>query len=116
MSKKIHQHNNGNIKNNVFPSLTAKSNGKRRLTGISLMLILPWTGSAAWAALPGGTLDPATIPKYATPLYVPPAMPKVLNGGTPDVDYYEIAARQITQQVLPKPLPKTTAVGIRCQK
>ena len=107
MSKKIHQHNNGNIKNNVFPSLTAKSNGKRRLTGISLMLILPWTGSVAWAAVPGGTLDPVTVPKYVTPLYVPPAMPKVLNGVPPDVDYYEIAARQITQQVLPKPLPKT---------
>lgn len=78
------------------------------LTGVSLMLILPWMGNAAWAALPGGSLDPASIPKYAAPLFIPPTMPKADNGNTPGIDYYKIAARQIKQQVLPRPLPKTT--------
>ena len=72
------------------------------------MLMLPWMESTVWAALPGGSLDPMTIPKYATPLYVPPAMPKALNGAALGVDYYKIATRQIKQQVLPKTLPKTT--------
>ncbi len=80
---------------------------KMALDGIGLMLMVPWIVSTAWAALPGGSLDPTTIPKYATPLYVPPAMPKTVNGGVPGVDYYKIAARQIKQQVLPKTLPKT---------
>ncbi|ESS72825.1 hypothetical protein MGMO_45c00570 [Methyloglobulus morosus KoM1] len=55
------------------------------LNGIGLMLMTPWMVSTAWAALPGGSLDPMTIPKYATPLYVPPAMPKIVNGGVPGV-------------------------------
>lgn len=75
---------------------------------LALLLILPWLGSSAWAALPGGSLDPTTIPKYVTPLYKPPAMPKAVNGVGPGVDYYKIAARQIKQQVLPANLPKTT--------
>lgn len=78
------------------------------VAGASLLLALPWlVGEAAWAAVPGGSLDPTTISKYVTPLYVPPAMPKA-RGTDPGVDYYKIAARQITQQVLPQPLPKTT--------
>jgi spore coat protein A len=80
---------------------------RQTLTGVSLMLMLPWLGSTAWAALPGGTLDPTTIPKYVTPLYIPPPMPRALAGGIPGVDYYKIAARQISQQVLPNSLPKT---------
>jgi spore coat protein A len=80
---------------------------RQTLARVSLMLMLPWLASTAWAALPGGTLDPTTIPKYVTPLYIPPPMPKSLAVGIPGVDYYKIAARQISQQVLPKPLPKT---------
>ena len=83
---------------------------RRTLTRLSLMIILPWMGSVALAAIPGGTLDPTTIPKYASPLYIPPVMPKALNGGTPNVDYYKIAARQITQQVLPDPLDRKSVV------
>jgi bilirubin oxidase len=58
----------------------------------------------------GGTLDPTTIPKYVTPLVVPPVMPKT---GTlpPHTDYYEIGARQFQQQVLPPGLPQTTVWG-----
>ena len=39
----------------------------------------------AQAAIPGGTLDPLAVPKYATPLLIPPVMPKAgtlnLKGG-----------------------------------
>ena len=59
----------------------------------------------AFAAIPGGTLDPASITKYAMPLVIPPAMPKTSGGR---VDYYEIAVRQFQQQILPTPLPLTT--------
>ncbi len=75
---------------------------------ISLILLLPSLCISAWSASPGGSLDPVTIPKYVTPLYIPPTMPKSDDGGLQNVDYYEIAARQIKQQILPKPLPKTT--------
>jgi spore coat protein A len=60
--------------------------------------------------VPGGTLDPTAIPKYASSLTIPPAMPKtgVLQGG---IDYYEIAVRQFRQQVLPAGMPRTTVWG-----
>jgi bilirubin oxidase len=77
------------------------------LTGVSLVLMLQ-SINVAWSALPGGTLDPTTIPKYATPLFVPPIMPKAVSGGVAGIDSYKIAARQIKQQVLPSTLPKTT--------
>ena len=55
------------------------------------------TVSAAVAApLPGGTLDPLTVPKYVTPLVIPPVMK---NDGT--TDSYDIAVRQFAQQILP---------------
>ena len=60
----------------------------------------------AAAALPGGTLDPTTIPKFTAPLVKPPAMPPVKTGLVP-YDY-EIAVRQFQQQILPAGLPKTT--------
>ena len=51
-----------------------------------------------------GTLDPANVPKYRTPLLIPPVMPRAaripLPGGKP-ADYYEISMRQIRQQILP---------------
>ncbi len=58
------------------------------------------------AALPGGSLDPTTIPKYVTPLVQPPAMPKTSSSAS--FDYYEIAVRQFQQQILPTGLPATT--------
>jgi spore coat protein A, manganese oxidase len=71
---------------------------------------VPWRmpASAAAAALPGGSLDPRTIPKYVASLVIPPAMPRVttLQGGS--VDYYVIAARQFRQQILPVGMPATT--------
>ncbi|MGH3660161.1 MAG: bilirubin oxidase, partial [Micromonosporaceae bacterium] len=58
----------------------------------------------AAAAIPGGTLDPAGVPKYATPLLIPPVMPRAatitMPGGKP-ADYYEISVRQFAEQILP---------------
>lgn len=59
--------------------------------------------------LPGGTLDPATIPKYVEQLTIPPVMP--LTGMLKTVAYYEIAVRQFEQQILPRGMPKTKVWG-----
>jgi len=66
------------------------------------------------AQIPGGTLDPLAVPKYETPLLIPPVMPKaatLVQQGGKNVDYYEISMRQITQQILPAGLPPTTVWG-----
>jgi bilirubin oxidase len=60
---------------------------------------------SARAQLPGGSLDPTTIPKYVTPLVVPPAMPTSTSDTTVD---YQIAVRQFSQQILPPGFPATT--------
>jgi len=56
--------------------------------------------------VPGGSLDPFGIARFITPLFVPPAMPPTSTAGA--IDYYEIAARQIKQQVLPTGMPATS--------
>jgi spore coat protein A, manganese oxidase len=70
--------------------------------------------SKAIAQIPGGTLDPTSVPKFTTPLLVPPVMPSagkiVLRGGQ-NADYYEISMRQFQQQILPAGLPPTTVWG-----
>jgi FtsP/CotA-like multicopper oxidase with cupredoxin domain len=63
------------------------------------------TGSAP-AQVPGGSLDPTTIPKFVAPLRIPGVMPvKALipnSGGSPPViPSYEIEVTQFAQQVLP---------------
>jgi bilirubin oxidase len=56
--------------------------------------------------VPGGTLDPLTLPKYVSPMTVLPAMPTAANAHpVPGIDLYEIAARQISQQILPSGWP-----------
>jgi spore coat protein A len=62
------------------------------------------------APLPGGSLDPTTIPKYVDPLVIPPAMPQT-KSMTKNVDYYEIAVRQFYQQILPASFPATKVWG-----
>ena len=64
-------------------------------------------------AIPGGTLTPAQVAKYRTALLVPPPMPKagIKRIGSSAVDYYEIAVRQFSQQILPPGLPATTVWG-----
>ena len=61
------------------------------------------TGALA-QPLPGGTLDPTTIPKYVIPLVIPPVMKS--TDVDPDSDAnlnndYDIAVRQFQQQILP---------------
>ncbi len=61
----------------------------------------------------GGTLDPTQIPKYRMPLSILPTMPpsgQVSHDGTL-IDYYEIAARQFRQQMLPPGFPSTKVWG-----
>ncbi|MCK6209096.1 multicopper oxidase domain-containing protein [Georgenia sp. EYE_87] len=65
-------------------------------------------------ALPGGTRDPAGIPKFVTPLLVPPVMPRtgtVTTRAGKNLDHYVIAVRQFDQQILPAGLPATTVWG-----
>lgn len=77
------------------------------VAGAGLFLPLKWKFPKAFASIPGGTLDPTTVPKYAEPLIIPPAMPQTgTMGGR--VDYYEIAVRQFHQQILPTGMPATT--------
>ncbi|HKZ75757.1 MAG TPA: bilirubin oxidase, partial [Actinomycetota bacterium] len=68
----------------------------------------------AMAQVPGGTLDPLVVPKYETPLLIPPVMPRagtlILQGGKP-ADYYEISMKQFSEQILPNGLPATTVWG-----
>ncbi len=81
------------------------SRGARRasavMVGTALAVVL--SGAASGQAVPGGTLDPLTIPKYVTPLVIPPVMK---NAGT--ADEYAIAVRQFKQQILPNGYPATT--------
>ncbi len=72
-------------------------------------LLVPWRAiSRAWAAIPGGTLDPTTIDKYVAPLVVPPVMPPLTAVQNKGIDRYAIAVRQFRQQILPPGMPATT--------
>ena len=68
----------------------------------------------ALAQIPGGTLDPLSIPKYQTPMLIPPAMPRagtIKQSGGKNIDYYEISVKQFNQQILPMGLPVTPVWG-----
>src|SRR5215208_6724142 len=69
------------------------------------LLVWRFGGGRAWAQPgAGGVLDPLSIPKYVTPLVIPPAMPRTRNlrqRRASSVDYYEIAVREFRQQILP---------------
>ncbi|MEN8167836.1 MAG: multicopper oxidase domain-containing protein [Pseudomonadota bacterium] len=69
---------------------------KRGLAAAILPLSLSVTSALA-VPVPGGSLDPTTIPKYVTPLVIPPVL-YADNGAPLDAS---VALRQITQQVLP---------------
>jgi spore coat protein A len=65
-------------------------------------------------ALPGGTLAAGDIPRFATALVIPGVMPRtsrLTRRGGKNLDTYEVAVRQFTQQVLPAGLPATTVWG-----
>jgi spore coat protein A len=68
----------------------------------------------AQAQIPGGTLDPLSVPKYQVPMLIPPVMPKagtIKQSMGKNVDYYEISMKQFSQQILPASLPATMVWG-----
>ncbi|MFL5264963.1 MAG: hypothetical protein ACJ79L_21380, partial [Anaeromyxobacteraceae bacterium] len=77
----------------------------KRLGAVVATALFSMAGEAYAAPLPGGSLNPTLIPKYVDPLPIPAQMPAA------SADRYDVAARQITQQVLPTPLPATTVWG-----
>lgn len=94
--------------------MSEKAPWKKRILVIAGALFLGTAVPLFALPLPGGTLDPTTVPKYVTPLLIPPVMPKARvmsqqSGKT--IDYYEISVRQFAQQILPPGLPATTVWG-----
>jgi FtsP/CotA-like multicopper oxidase with cupredoxin domain len=86
----------------------------KTLTVGGVGLFLRGKGSQALARIPGATLNPESVPKYQTPLLIPPVMPAtgmIVNRGGKNIDYYEISMKQFPQQILPPPWPKTTVWG-----
>jgi bilirubin oxidase len=79
------------------------------LVGLGTLLPAATRAAGALAPVPGGTLDPTSIPKYVTPLFAIPAMAASDRSG--GIDRYQIGARQFRQQVLPAGLPGTTVFG-----
>ena len=69
------------------------------------LLVWRFVGGRAWAQPLGvSVLDAGSIPKYATSLVIPPAMPRSgnLHGKKGrGVDYYRIGVRQFEQEILP---------------
>jgi FtsP/CotA-like multicopper oxidase with cupredoxin domain len=68
----------------------------------------------ALAQIPGGSLKPTSVPKYGTPLLIPPVMPRagtIVNRGGRPIDYYEISMKQFSEQILPAGFPATTVWG-----
>ena len=76
------------------------------MAALIVAMVFMATSASFAAPLPGGTLNPLTIPKYVDALPIPGVMqPLSTTGG---IDYYEIAMRQFQQQVLSTGMPKTT--------
>ncbi|HEU5317185.1 MAG TPA: multicopper oxidase domain-containing protein [Chloroflexota bacterium] len=73
----------------------------KRLKLLTCIATLLAAAVATAAPLPGGTLDPLSIPKYTDPVTIPPLMP----GVAPNT--FSIAARPRVQQVLPAGFPAT---------
>jgi FtsP/CotA-like multicopper oxidase with cupredoxin domain len=94
--------------------LTRRSFLKLSVTSAGTFLVGRFGAAPVFAAIPGGTLDPLAVPKYTTPLLVPPVMPRsgtLRLPGRKNADYYEIALRQLQQQILPAGFPATTVWG-----
>jgi bilirubin oxidase len=72
-----------------------------------LMTVVVLSGLARVSA--AGALDPGSIPKYLSPLVIPPVMPPVVKGQ--DLTEYHITVRQFDQQILPAGMPMTKVWG-----
>ena len=88
-----------------------------RYTGATALTLYATSATgtrSALATIQGGSLDPGSIPKFVSPLLIPPVMPRAgtirRQGGKP-ADAYEISVRQFRQQILPAGLPVTTVWG-----
>jgi FtsP/CotA-like multicopper oxidase with cupredoxin domain len=77
------------------------------LGGLIVTFLVTGSLSALAQPVPGGTLDPLSIPKYVTPLVIPPVMD---NDGA--ADSYDISVREFRQQILPGGIWKTLNPGI----
>jgi len=75
-------------------------------TGLFLASKFGFLRRAFAQAVAGGSLDPYAVPRFVTALFVPPAMPRTSAAGA--IDYYEVAARQVRQQILPSGFPDTS--------
>ena len=83
-------------------------------TALTLFAVDQFGVKQALAVIPGGTLNPQSVPKFATSLLIPPVMPKagtITHKGGKNIDYYEISVKQISQQILPAGLPASTVWG-----
>jgi spore coat protein A len=68
--------------------------------GVAVLAICALSVPAAFSqAVPGGTLDPLTIPKYVTPLVIPPALYD--DGGNLAGMTVSVSLEEFSQQVLP---------------
>jgi len=79
-------------------------------------MILPWkfkVPKVFAVPIPGGTLDPLSVPKYQTPMLIPPVMPRagIIKMMGKNADYYEISMKQFPQQILPAGYNPTTVWG-----
>ncbi len=81
-----------------YSDCTFHNRFKRRASiGLVVAACTMFNASNAFAVpVPGGTLDPTLVPKYVTPLVIPPVM-----NNTGVANDYDIAVRQFSQQILP---------------
>jgi len=67
------------MQRNNRPKVSEGAPGRPAFGGMIIAAVTLWVLLAPFRAdaqIPGGTLDPADVPKYATPLLIPPVMPK----------------------------------------
>ena len=79
-----------------------------RLPGLSAPIAL--------AQIPVVTLDPAVVPKFATPMLIPPVMPRaatIRQPGAKPLDYYEISMRPDPAADSPRRPSRDHGLGVR---
>jgi spore coat protein A, manganese oxidase len=92
------------IKGNGFGDSMRAAESARHL-GLCIGAVL-FLGGPAWGQVAGGSLDPTSVPKFVTPLFIPGVMPEkgaIQQTGSVErrIPYYEIEVTQFDQQILP---------------